>query len=165
MEGGHHIPENNPALQIRPARPDEAACLTGLAMRSKAVWGYDAEFMARCRPLLAVTETMIEAAPVFVLDAGGTVAGFYALTPLEGAQIDLALLFVDPRLLGNGYGRRLWDHAVAHARELGFREMIVESDPNALGFYEALGAHSAGVTESPAAAGRLLPRLTLDLTG
>ena len=165
MEGGHHIPENNPALQIRPARPDEAACLTGLAMRSKAVWGYDAEFMARCRPLLAVTETMIEAAPVFVLDAGGTVAGFYALTPLDAAQIDLALLFVEPRHLGNGYGRRLWDHAVALAGGPGFPEMIIESDPNALGFYAALGARPAGFVASPAAPGRRLPRLRFDLKG
>ncbi|MGH7506358.1 MAG: hypothetical protein ACRELX_11935, partial [Longimicrobiales bacterium] len=40
---------------IRDARSDDAGRLTALALRSKAVWGYDAVFMERCRPLLTVT--------------------------------------------------------------------------------------------------------------
>ncbi len=34
------------ALLIRRAQISEAAALTALAMRSKALWGYDAAFMA-----------------------------------------------------------------------------------------------------------------------
>ena len=34
---------------LRPAEPDEAAALTDLALAAKASWGYDADFMARCR--------------------------------------------------------------------------------------------------------------------
>jgi hypothetical protein len=41
-------------LVIRAARPDEAAALTDLAMRSKAYWGYGASFLARCRAALEV---------------------------------------------------------------------------------------------------------------
>jgi hypothetical protein len=36
------------AMQIRPARGDEAAAITALGLRSKAHWGYDDDFMARC---------------------------------------------------------------------------------------------------------------------
>ena len=54
------LPLMHPAFYIRPARVEEAAALSDLCFRSKAVWGYDPEFMAlmlaalgvghRCRP-------------------------------------------------------------------------------------------------------------------
>jgi hypothetical protein len=36
-------------MRIRPARPDEATDLSALAMRSKAYWGYDDDFLRACR--------------------------------------------------------------------------------------------------------------------
>ena len=36
----------HPTLYIRPARVEEAAALSDLCFRSKAIWGYDAGFMA-----------------------------------------------------------------------------------------------------------------------
>src|SRR4029077_8899783 len=44
------LPLMHPAFYIRPARVEEAAALSDLCFRSKAVWGYDPEFMA---PMLA----------------------------------------------------------------------------------------------------------------
>ena len=55
---------------IRPARPGEADALTALAMRSKAHWGYDAEFMARARSVLTVTPDMIGDGRAVVLEDG-----------------------------------------------------------------------------------------------
>ncbi|CAM5658088.1 hypothetical protein SAVIM338S_06699 [Streptomyces avidinii] len=40
--------------KLRPARAGEAARLTELVMRSKAHWGYDAEFLAACAPQLRI---------------------------------------------------------------------------------------------------------------
>ena len=40
------LPLMPPTFYIRPARVAEAAALSDLCFRSKAVWGYDAEFMA-----------------------------------------------------------------------------------------------------------------------
>jgi hypothetical protein len=45
---------------VRPARPGEAAGLTGLCLRSKAHWGYDAAFMRLCVPSLTVKEEAIK---------------------------------------------------------------------------------------------------------
>ena len=42
-------------IVLRPADPSEAALLTDLCLRSKAVWGYDAAFMARCRTARSTT--------------------------------------------------------------------------------------------------------------
>ncbi len=36
-------------ISIRPAQPEEAALLSDLALRSKAHWWYDADFLASCR--------------------------------------------------------------------------------------------------------------------
>ena len=39
------LPLMHPAFYIPPARVEEAAALSDLCFRSKAVWGYDHEFM------------------------------------------------------------------------------------------------------------------------
>ena len=50
-------------VHIRPARADEAEFLTGLSLRSKAYWGYDAAFLARCRAVMTVKAGSIESMP------------------------------------------------------------------------------------------------------
>ena len=80
--------------RIRCARPDEAAGLSDLAFRSKAVWGYDAAFMERCRDDLAVTPEPL-ATSYYVLERGGRVLGFYNLTETPGG-VFLHSLFVAP---------------------------------------------------------------------
>jgi GNAT superfamily N-acetyltransferase len=147
---------------IRPARPEEHAALEELALRSKAHWGYDEAFMATCRAerLLAVPadgETWVaedEAGPL----------GFYTLTvpspaDREAGVIELYLFFLDPRAIGKGLGRGLFAHAAENARGQGFRLLNIESDPNAMGFYEAMGAEWVSEAASPAVPGRRVPVL------
>jgi GNAT superfamily N-acetyltransferase len=141
---------------IRPARAGEAATLTALALRSKAHWGYDAAFMARVRPILTFSEDDLVASPVYVLDADGTAVGMYRLTgaPPTGELEDL---WLDPSAIGQGGGRRMFNHALATARTLGFDELTIEAEPNAEGFYAAMGATRVGERRSPS--GRTLSLL------
>ena len=44
--------------------PDEAAALSGLALRSKGYWGYDAAFLDACRAELTLTPDQAAAARV-----------------------------------------------------------------------------------------------------
>ena len=126
---------------VRRARPDEATHLTALALRSKAYWGYDADFMAACVPSLTVRSERI-AAPgehVFVAeDASGTV-------------------------VGQGYGHRLWQHTIGVARALGVRRVRIESDPFAEPFYLRQGAERVGEAPSGAIPGRVIPLLRFTL--
>jgi hypothetical protein len=46
--------------------------------------------------------------------------------------------------MGQGIGRSLFDHAALRGQELGFREIEIESDPNAEGFYLRMGARRIG---------------------
>jgi N-acetylglutamate synthase-like GNAT family acetyltransferase len=75
-------------------------------------------------------------------------------------------LFVEPAAIGGGRGKRLWQHAVETARQLGFQEIIIGSDPQAEAFYKAMGARRVGEVASIVRAGRMLPllRFTLPLS-
>jgi GNAT superfamily N-acetyltransferase len=149
-------------LTFRRARPDEAADLTELALRSKAHWGYDARFMEDCRVALTIDSEPVERAPYYTLAVEGRVVGFYGLTILNTA-IELSFLFVEPGFIGRGYGRRLFEHAVAAARALGGRHLLIQSDPNAEGFYAAMGAERIGELPSPVRRERPLPLYRLAL--
>ncbi len=121
-------------LVIRSAHAGEAGSLGALAMRSKAHWGYSQEFLDVVRPVLTFTESDVADSPVYVLEAAGELAGMYRLVgdPPEG---ELADLWLDPRFIGRGAGRRLFEHPLHSAVELGFDSLLIESDPNACGFY------------------------------
>ncbi len=143
-------------LVIRAARADEAAALTDLAMRSKAYWGYEADFLARCRAALEVKTAALSAQPRFVAERRGRRLGFYGFEPLpDGVGLDY--LFVEPDCVGQGVGRALWRHALAVAARLGHPTLTVVADPNAAGFYRRMGAEPAGGQESELEPGRILP--------
>lgn len=149
-------------LRIRAARPDEAAELTELALRSKGHWGYDAEFLARCRSELTLTPADVAARHVAVAERHGRPVGLAVLggTPPD---LELDMLFVDPPAIGTGAGRALFDHAVAAARAAGGRTLWIDADPFAGPFYQHVGAIPAGTSVSPST-GRALPRLRYDLS-
>jgi len=156
------IPERR--IVIRPARAEEAGLLTDLSLRSKAVWGYDAAFLARCRAAMTVKVEAILTRPHYVAEIEGAVVGFYGFEP-EVDGIGLDYLFVAPEAIGGGVGRALWAHAVAVAAALGHENLIVVSDPNAEGFYRRMGARPVGARPSDLEPGRLLPLLRYPLGG
>jgi len=147
---------------IRRAREDEARALSDLALRSKAMWGYPPAFVEACRAALTVTREEIRDSPIYVHDGGAGVDGFYGLAG-SPPRATLEYLFVDPPVTRRGIGTKLLRHAVAVACRLGFREIVVESDPSAAAFYERGGGVRIGEVESAVEAGRMLPLLLIDL--
>jgi GNAT superfamily N-acetyltransferase len=142
---------------IRRAHPSEAALLSELALRSKGHWGYDADFLAACRDDLTLSADDIANAAVYVFEDGDAVLGFYRLLLHNDGLAELDDLFVEPAAMGQGVGKRLWQHAVAMARTLGGAEIVFQSDPQAEGFYLAMGARRAGESASTVMPGRMLP--------
>jgi GNAT superfamily N-acetyltransferase len=152
------------AGHIREARPDEAGRLSELARRSKASWGYDEDFMSRASEELTIPMDAIHAHQVWVLQKeSGAILGFLRVIPGDPAILED--LWVEPAAMGAGHGRRLWEHAAAVARSGGASAMELDADPNALGFYERMGAVRVGVTPSTVVAGRELPRMRVPLRG
>ncbi|MEU6294183.1 GNAT family N-acetyltransferase [Streptomyces erythrochromogenes] len=140
-------------VKVRAARSAEAEALTGLVMRSKAHWGYDAAFLAACAPELRIRPDEVAARRIVVAeDTQGTVLG---LASLEGTAplATLGLLFVEPSAIGQGVGRLLYRDVLRRAVEQGVRRLVIDSDPHAAGFYRAMGAvPAAAVPPGPAAA-------------
>lgn len=150
-------------MRIRPARPDEADALTDLAMRSKASWGYDPEFMERVRPDMIVSADDIEPAHCLIADDDDGHMYGYVLTFIDGETAHLRDLFIDPAHQRRGLGRELFDHAVAHARAMNALLLRLHADPNAQAFYEQLGMRVTAQVASIIGNGRMLPVMELDL--
>jgi ribosomal protein S18 acetylase RimI-like enzyme len=150
-------------IAIRTATPEEADAITGVAMRSKAYWGYDDHFMETFRPELTVTPEQIARDHVAVAERDGRIAGFVHLRPESDDTLELVSLFIDTWAIRQGIGQRLWDYAIAHAREHGYRAVTLESDPNAEPFYHRQGAIETGRRESNLMPGRVLTLMTIRL--
>ncbi len=153
-----------PTTSLRAARPDEAAALTDLALRSKAHWGYDAAFIEACREELSVQPDHIAAGRVTVAEVDGEIAGFSTLVG-EPPEAEVEALFVEPVHIGGGagVGATLFGALCDAARAAGFTRLLIEADPNAVGFYEHQGAVTIGERPSGSIPGRSLPLLELDL--
>ena len=153
--------------RIRRAGPGDAAALSSLAFRSKASWGYDIEFMKRCRDELTYAEQDIEA-PRYrfqVCEVDGEAVGFYVLEIRSEMEAELEGLFVKPALLRKGIGRLLIEHLKTEAGLLGIRSITIPGDPNAEEFYTSIGAEPAGYRESASIPGRFLPVFKLAIEG
>lgn len=150
------------AVVFRAARGDEADVLTEVALRSKGYWGYAPDFLEACRAELTFRPPDVAARRIVVADSPAGVVGFYSIDgqPPDG---ELGNLWVVPERIGTGLGRRLWDHAVATARQGGYASLRIEADPNAAGFYRAMGAERVGEVPSGSVPGRSLPLLSFSL--
>jgi GNAT superfamily N-acetyltransferase len=102
---------------------------------------------------------------VYVAEVGGRVLGFYTLGPLNEQDVDIGHFFVEPPSMRKGYGKRLLDHATAVADELGYKTLVIQSDPYAEPFYRAMGAELIGTRPSASVPGRELPLLAIRLSG
>jgi N-acetylglutamate synthase-like GNAT family acetyltransferase len=149
-------------MKIRPARGEEAATISDLALRGKAHWGYPAAFIERCREELTYTPEQIAAAGTWVAEDGGEIRGFYALSKVSPDTLELDALFVEPDHIGTGIGRGLMQHALAQFDDSGLARLIIQADPNATGFYEAAGARRIGESPSQSIEGRMLPLYEID---
>ena len=149
-------------IQLRSPRIDECAALSELCLRSKAHWGYDAAFMENCRDELAVTADTMSVGFSVVATINGAPAGYCELTP-EGRELSVEKLFVDPEHIGQGIGRLLFDSMLEHAAASSAERIVIDSDPEAEGFYVVMGAQKVGEIQSLSIADRTLPQLEIRL--
>lgn len=150
---------------IRAARAGEAEALTALSLRSKAHWGYDADFMRQCVAALTVDPAAIAAERVFVaVDPAGRRVGVAGVAALEApGDCEITHLFVAPEAMGQGIGRALFERLAAWMRAQRCTRLMILSDPQAAPFYERCGATGLGMAPSDAIPGRELPLLVYAL--
>lgn len=72
----------------------------------------------------------------------GVIAGCVGLYPLREGVVELRKMYLRPECRGKGTGRRLLDHALASAKELGFSRVELETNSRlveAVRMYERYG--------------------------
>ena len=148
---------------IRPATTAELPALNDLCLRSKAHWGYDKEFMQQCVAELTIAPEELTTSAVMVAEVDGQIAGIVQMRH-DGPDAELAKIFVEPELIGNGIGRLLFDWAKDWTLKQKLSGIVVDSDPQAADFYRQMGARDIGLSPSGSIPGRMLPMLRLDLS-
>ena len=137
--------KHDTGIVIRPARPDEAGALTELCRAAKRHWGYPEDWMREWEADLTVTPDFVREHIVAVAEQGGALAGFYGLRRDAEGGWHLEHLWLAPMHIRRGWGRELFQAAVAAARTRGIAEFHIKSDPNAEPFYLKMGAVRVGV--------------------
>lgn len=133
---------------IRRALPDEADILSQIAFSAKAHWGYPKHWMKIWKPQLTFSPQYFDEYESWVAEMNGSPIAFYTLQEKNGtAWIENMWTF--PEYIGMGTGKQLFLHALSRSRQKGHLILHLESDPNALGFYERMGMYKIGEASYP----------------
>ena len=136
--------------------------MSALALRSKAHWGYPADFLELWREEMHLHPDEIDGHEVWVAESGtGAMIGYHRVMNRDPAELED--LWVEPAAIGSGVGRLLFEHAVGVARSSGASALEIVADPHAAAFYERMGAVVIGAVPSQLIPGRTLPRMRLPL--
>lgn len=145
---------------IRAARPHEHQRLTELTLLSKDHWGFGREQIEAWREELTITPAYLAAHTVCCICLGEEIAGYYACIHLNTREVCLDNLFVHPDWIGQGLGARLMDACLKQMHTEGYQRIRLESEPQAVGFYQKFGFRTYGHKAS-SIPGRNLPLMAL----
>ncbi len=150
-------------FQIQRAIPSQAEALTQIAFAAKRHWGYPEHWIQLWLPLLTITPEFLEKHETYVAYIDEQPVGFCALS-LENEKASVEHLWVLPEYMDQGIGAGLFKCMLSRCKELGARVLEIESDPNAQGFYERMGAVKVGeVVGEVDGQPRILPLLEINL--
>ncbi len=143
-------------MLIRKARAIEVQQLSNLCFRSKAVWGYDDDFMELCRDELTMTPQDLSRSNVVVAQEDEKILGLAQLY-INADIASLEKLFVDPLALRCAVGTRLFNWAKRQANTQKASILQVISDPYAKEFYVQMGGSHIKDVSSQTGENRFLP--------
>jgi GNAT superfamily N-acetyltransferase len=149
-------------LTIRPGKSTDAFELSNLALKAKAYWPYDEKFISDCANDLQLSPERAGGGLIFVGEEGGAIVGFYGFGT-DVTSPEMTHLFVDPKKIGKGFGKLLWNDAKVFARSRGWKAFQILADPYAAEkFYLPMGCQRIGEVASSVRPDRKLPLLRFD---
>ena len=147
-------------VSIRAAAASDLDRLREIAGHGKRFWGYDQSLVDRWLALGDFTPEVFAVKDTFVAIADDEIIAWSSLI-LRGDLCWLDDLWVAPRWIRRGVGRRLFEHAVGYAKTAGAAVMEWEAEPFAVGFYEKMGGRHVRDSEPSAIWNRSLPVMGL----
>jgi GNAT superfamily N-acetyltransferase len=136
-----------PTIAFRRARSDEAEAIRELIVRSMGHWEHPPGYLEAARELMSLAAEDLERDEAWVVVTDGVVAGFYRLS-VEGDEAEIEEFHLEPASIGQGLGRRMFEHAVPRARAMGARWLTWTTEANTLGFYLHMGGEITGTEPS-----------------
>ena len=128
-------------LVIRPAAREDGPAIRALVFRILAEYGLPLDPHGTDADLDDIGASYRDGR-FWVLDDGGEVVGSCALYPVGDAAVQLRKMYLEPRLRGRGWGRRLLEQALATARADGYERVELETASvlkEAIGLYQRYG--------------------------
>jgi len=132
-------PDSTAAVRIRPVAAGEGERLREITAAAKGFWGYDPVRVREWAAALDLSPGRLAAACAYVAELDRRAVAWAEILPPAGGVCVLEHLWVEPALIRRGLGSLLFRFAAGRARELGATALEWEAEPNALGFYRALG--------------------------
>ncbi|GHV54567.1 hypothetical protein FACS1894216_14860 [Synergistales bacterium] len=149
-------------LTIRPAMPYEADRLSHICFRAMAYRGSTTELLNGLEETdhFSVSPDDIEANMAYVAEdeEEGDAVGFYLMRASENECV-VNKFYVIPESVGEDARAHLFFHACEMAETAGAECLTIEAEPEAMGFFEEMGAEPIG--DSRAGAKFALLRLRL----
>lgn len=148
-------------VDISRAELRDADTLKQIAVGAKAYWGYPPEFITRWAGTFDINAEYFARRNIFVARSNEKIVGWYSLMG-DLPTLLLDDLWIEASHIRHGIGRMLFSDAVARAREAGASFLELEAEPNAVGFYERMGARYLRDTYSELE--RVLPIMGLEIS-
>jgi L-amino acid N-acyltransferase YncA len=143
------MPLASSALVIRPTRPEDLESLTNIF--NTVVDRGDALVYEAPLTISALQSYFAAFTSLFTAEIDGKVVGGYCLRPVQpgrGSHIANAVYTVDETRRGEGIGRKLGEHSIDTARDLGFLGMqfnaVVSTNDIAVMLWRDLGFDIVG---------------------
>ena len=150
-------------MEIRSAVPDDAEVLSQLSLAAKAHWGYPENLMQAWAPELTFSSEYFNDNESWIAVLDDRTVAFYTLQDRAGIAW-IENLWVLPEYIGQGIGKELFLDAASRAREMGYKTLQLEADPNAAGFYGKMGMRKIGERRSEVdGQPRFLPIMEIEL--
>jgi len=151
-------------MTFRDALPTEAAAITQVVLASKRHWGYPEEWMAIFTEELTVSAEDIVNNKVVVAEENSDLCGVTMVkNTCTPHKAEIYLLFIHPAYINKGIGKRLLTIALDWCKTQQKKQVYLEADPNARGFYEKMGGVYGGEIEFAPIPGRTLPIFVFEL--
>ncbi|MHB8072615.1 GNAT family N-acetyltransferase [Desulfosporosinus fructosivorans] len=135
---------------IRRAVGVESDMLTSISFAAKRYWKYPKEYFDVWKDELTITVDYINQNEVYVAKVEGVVVGFISIVKVkDDFQVEEFLIrkgfwldhiFVHPDFIGKRVGSELISFAKELCRKKNIACLHILSDPNAIGFYNRVGA-------------------------
>ncbi|MEO0876200.1 MAG: GNAT family N-acetyltransferase [Bacteroidota bacterium] len=128
--------------------------LNHISLASKAHWGYPQQWLQHWKDDMLLREKHLTQYNILLAELAGEVVGFCAISE-EITEYQVEHLWLLPKHIGKGYGKRLLEQALASFTTTD-KPILVEADPHAEAFYQRQGFVTFSKIESYPP-GRFLP--------